>query len=357
MHPTFPPRRRAAGFSLPELLISVAIGLVILAGLSTLFLKNTRTQDEIEKANRQVENGRYAIDLLALDLRNAGYYGEFDPSVLNAPAALPSLCATTLAALNDALPLAVQGGDGDNTGLSCLNDVRAATDVLLVRRTRTCIAGAAGCADPAGSGPLFQASLCNSATELDSGDATNHYRLKLSTSGLDRHQRDCTGTAVARRYLTHVYFIANNNQPGDGIPTLKRAELGSDGTTLGYSIVALAEGIENMQIEYGIDWAASRDGVPDLQVVDPATAPVAPSVPCAAPACAIANWRSVVAVKLNLLARNAQPSRGFTDTKTYVLGKAANGDPYTVAAAGDGYKRHVFQVVVNLPNPAGRSLP
>jgi type IV pilus assembly protein PilW len=350
MHPTFPPRRRAAGFSLPELLISVAIGLVILAGLSTLFLKNTRTQDEIEKANRQVENGRYAVDLLALDLRNAGYYGEFDPTVLAAPVSLPALCAASLAELNDTLPLAVQGGDGDNTGLDCLDDVRAATDVLVVRRTRSCVAGAAGCADPAGSGPLFQASLCNSATELDSDTRTNHYRLGLSSSGLDRHQRDCTRVAVARRYLTHVYFIANNNQPGDGIPTLKRAELGSDGTSLSYSIVPLAEGIENMQIEYGLDLA--RDGVPELQVAAPATA-----AGCAAADCAVANWRSVVAVKLNLLARNAQPSSGFTDTKSYVLGKAANGDPYTIAAARDGYKRHVFQAVVNLPNPAGRRLP
>ncbi|HEX9172277.1 MAG TPA: PilW family protein, partial [Telluria sp.] len=321
MHPTFLPRRRAAGFSLPELLISVAIGLVILAGLSTLFLKNTRTQDEIEKANRQVENGRYAVDLLALDLRNSGYYGEFDPTVLDAPNTLPLLCGATLDELTAALPLAVQGGDGDNTGLSCLNDVRAATDVLLVRRTRTCVAGAAGCADPADSGPLFQASLCSSLAELDSGTKTNHFRLALATTGLDRHQRDCTRAAVARRYLTHIYFIANNNQPGDGIPTLKRAELASDGTTLGFSIVALAEGIENMQIEYGVDLETSRDGVADRLVVDPAT------VPCTGTNCPARNWSGVVAVKLNLLARNAQPSRGYTDTKTYVLGRAANGDP------------------------------
>ena len=81
--------RRARGFSLAELLIAVTIGLAILGGLSAMFVKNTRTQAEIDKAHRQVENGRYAIDLLAVDLRNAGYFSEFDPGALPDPAAGP----------------------------------------------------------------------------------------------------------------------------------------------------------------------------------------------------------------------------------------------------------------------------
>lgn len=348
---------RARGFSLAELMIASSIGLLILAGLSTMFVKNTRAQQEIEQAHRQVENGRFAIDLLAVDLRNAGYYAEFDPGVLADPAALPALCAANLDELKAGLVLPVQGLDNGATLPACLSDVRQGTDVLVVRRTATCIAGVGSCAPLSSGGPFFQASLCNNATELDSPNVADFYALSLSEVNLNRHQRDCTpvantGTLAAkRRYQTHIYYVANNNRAGDGIPTLKRLELGSTGEAPTWStVVPLAEGIENLQVEYGLDLA--RDGVADLTAANPATANA-----CAGAACAVANWRTAVAVRIHVLARNTQASPGYVDHKTYILGRKADGEPHTVAAAEDAYKRHVFQTQVALPNPAGRRLP
>jgi type IV pilus assembly protein PilW len=67
---------------------------------------------------------------------------------------------------------------------------------------------------------------------------------------------------------------------------------------------------------------------------------------------------SVVAVKVNLLARNTTPTQDYVDTKTYTLGKNADGTAHTVTpAASDHYKRHLFQTLVAMPNPAGRRLP
>jgi type IV pilus assembly protein PilW len=336
----FPSRLRAArGFSLAELLVAVTISLV----------------------NRQVENGRFALDLLVVDLRNAGYYAEFDPSALVTPAQPPSPCTKNLDELKAGLTLPVQGMDNDADGLDCLDDVRANTDVLVVRRTSTCIAGDPGCDPVTAGGPFFQASLCNNASELDSVDPANFYALDVVTTGLTRHQRNCTSTAgsgslaAIRRYRTHIYFIANNNRPGDGIPTLKRAELVTNGSgALDYTVVPLAEGIENLQLEYGLDLSPgpSGDGAPDLFSADPSIA-----AGCTQPACAAANWRTAVAVKLNLLARNSAESPDWTDRKSYKLGREANGDEITIPAANDHYKRHVFQALVALPNPAGRRLP
>jgi type IV pilus assembly protein PilW len=344
----------ARGFSLPELLVAVTIGLLLLAGLSTMFVKNMRTQDEIEKASRQVENGRFAMDQVTVDLRNAGFYAEFDPTVLPAPPALPAPCALTLAGLNAGLVLPVQGADNSATALGCLSDVRAKTDVLVLRRTATCVTGAAGCDPASAGGAFFQASLCNNPSELDSPNPTDFYALGTDPATLLRHQRNCTqvagtGTvANVRRYLVHIYYIANNNQPGDRIPTLKRAELGSDASGLAWNVVPLAEGIENLQLEYGLDLApaTSGDGVADQYTSDPSG-----YNGCAADNCAIANWRSVVAVKLHLLSRNTTPSKDYKDTKTYTLGDVA------IPAAYDGYRRHVFQSLVSLPNPAGRRIP
>jgi type IV pilus assembly protein PilW len=333
-----------------ELLIAMTIGLLILGGLSAMFVKNTRTQGEIEKANRQVENGRFALDLLVTDLRNAGYYAELDPTGLDNPAALPPPCATSVAELKAGLKLPVQGLDNDADGLSCLSDVRPGTDVLVVRRTSTCVADAPGCDPLSAGGPYFQASLCNNATELDASDHGKWFALDTLSTAMDRHQRDCTSApgsgkpAAIRRYLTHIYYIANNNKAGDGIPTLKRVDLASDGGVITPVTVPLAEGIENLQLEYGIDLApASGDGVADQYSAAPDT---------------VAHWMTVVAVKVNLLARNASPSQDYVDGKTYTLGLNADGTPHNVTpGTSDHYKRHLFQSLVALPNPAGRRLP
>lgn len=346
-----PPSLRAQrGFSLAELMVAATVGLLILAGMTTLFVNNTRAQGEIEKANRQVENGRFAVQTLTADLRNAGFYGEFDPTVLESPAAMPDPCAVAIADVRAALPLPVQGIDNAAAATyDCLPGLLGGTDAIVVRRTATCVAGAAGCEPVSAGGPFFQASLCASNAELDSGNTANYYKLDITTASLDRRQRNCTTAAVIRRYQTHVYYIAANDRDGDGIPTLKRAELGVDGTLLSNSTVALVNGIENLQFEYGLD--TGTDGVADVFTANPATG-------CADAACQVANWRQVVSVKLSLLARNIQTTQGHIDVTKYVLGRDADGDEIIVDPDdNDAYKRHVFQSLIALPNPAGRKTP
>jgi type IV pilus assembly protein PilW len=344
------------GFSLVELMIAATIGLLILAGMSTLLFNNSRIQAETEKANRQVENGRFAIQTLSADLRNAGFYGEFDPSRLASPAALPAPCTVTLDALREALPLPVQGiDDAAADALDCLpGGLRAGTDVVVVRRTATCVAGTAGCAALGAGEPRFQASMCDAATELGSNNIANHYALDTAAAAMTRRQRNCEGTAgtaaVIRRYLTHIYYVASNDRAGDGIPTLKRAELVAGAAGLAINVTPLVNGIENLQLEYGLDTGA--DGVADLFTANPGTA-----ASCADAACAVTNWRNVVSVKLNLLARNMDPSAGHIDGKRYVLGLTAAGEKKVIPAANDAFKRHAFQSQVALPNPAGRKTP
>lgn len=341
-----PSLRAQRGFSLTELMVAATIGLIILAGMTTLFVNNSRAQAEVEKANRQVENGRFAIQTLAADLRNAGFYGEFDPTVLVSPAALPDPCAVTIAALKQALPLAVQGvDDAEAADLSCVPGLKPGTDIIVVRRTSTCIAGAAGCATVADGGPFFQASMCDKPTELGSGNSANYYALGLTTDGLDRHKRNCKTATPApladiRRHLTYIYYVASNDRSGDGIPTLKRTEVVVSGTTLDTSTVSLVNGIEDLQLEYGID--SSSDGVADSFAAAPAD---------------VEAWRQVVSVKLNLLARNIDPTAGHADGRKYVLGRDAAGTPVQRGPLNDAYKRHVFQSLVGLPNPAGRRMP
>lgn len=322
--------KKDSGFSLIELMVSVALGLIILTALFIIFVGNIRSRGEIEKASQQIENGRYAIQLLTEDLRLAGYFAEFDPSLMASPGALPDVCATAADDLKSSFMMHVQGYNNGAVTPSCISDLKADTDIVVVRRASTCAAGA-GCTLVAGA-PYFQASLCSNPSELEHPTyLDHHFKLSANTADLTLKKRDCATLAGYYRYRTHVYFIANNNESGDGIPTLKRAELGA----AGFSVVPLVEGIEDLQIEYGLD-KTTVDGAPESYTAAPAD---------------IEDWRSVVSVKIGLLARNTEITQGYTDAKTYtLLSNAATS--YT-----DGYKRHAFQSTVRLNNPSGRRVP
>jgi type IV pilus assembly protein PilW len=331
-----------SGFSLVELMIAVTVGLMVLAGLVATFVSNSTARSEIERTNQQVENGRYAMDVLSDELRLAGFWADFNiaQAGLATPTTKPDPCATDLPTLNSVLPLHIQGYYNGAT-LTCLGDVRPNTDILVVRRVSTCVSGSANCATVAGA-PYFQASLCSSATELGSSAASNYYRLDTNSANLDRHKKDCTTLANTRQLITRIYFVANNDMAGDGIPTLKRAELGAGS----FSIASIAQGIENIRFEHGID--TNNDGIPDAMTADPDSYNA-----CVGAAC-VTNWFNVTAVKINLLARTSSPAVNYTDTKTYALGLNSDGTVHTLGPFNDRYRRHVFQAEVRLTNPAGR---
>jgi type IV pilus assembly protein PilW len=359
----FHPLRSQLGVTLLELLISISLSIGLFAGMIELYASSTKSKIEVQRTNQQIENGRYAIQLLTDDLEAAGYWAEFDISnaSLTAPADMPNPCSTVVSDLIAALPINVQGFDGGG-GLSCITDRRAGTDVIVVRRVSTCIAGATNC-DLVPNALYFQASLCNSSSELGSSFTTDQFRLSASNSSLDRHQKDCLGLADKRQFLVHIYFVANNDAPNDGIPTLKRAELGPTG----FVVYPLSEGIENLQLEYGLDFAGN-DGIPDVYTADPLSYLACSGANCTdgqqdfitcadhgrdATVC-VTNSQNIMAVKINLLARNTTKSSNFTDTKTYLLGSKIDGTVNSVGPFNDAYNRHAYQTTVRLINPAGR---
>jgi type IV pilus assembly protein PilW len=322
------------GLSLVELMVSLALGLLIVAGVTTVFVNTSSSMRVIENAARQVENARYAMQLLSEDIEMAGYLSEFDVSTLDLPVALPDACSTTQADLIAALPLATQGYDDDDGDLSCLSDVKEDTDVLVIRRTASCVAGTTGCSAVAVNSYYFQASRCSTSLSELGGPVAGHFALDSDTTSADS-----STLADLRKLYVRIYFIANNDVSGDGIPTLKRWELGS-------GVSSLVQGIENLQLEYGID--SDGDGAPDdsdSYTADPNSFDADGD---AGTDDSIANWANVVAIKLHLLARSINASAGYTDEKTYQLGTTS------VEPFDDAYRRNVYNSVAVLKNVAGR---
>jgi type IV pilus assembly protein PilW len=342
------------GYTIIELMIAITISLIILASLVAIFANNSRTRTEIERANQQTENGRYALQLISDDLHNAGYLAEFNPALLPTPATKPDPCDTSVAGLNSALPIAVQGYDNGAGAPACLTDVRAGTDILVVRNASTCAVGSAGCDVTVANAAYFQASSCNNttnATELASGNPANYYVLDTNAASFTLHKKDCVTLANQYQYRTNIYFVANNDTAGDGIPTLKRAELGLGGNS--FSIVPLVEGVENLQIEYGLDTSVPTTGTPAVYTANPDS-----YNGCAGtPSICVGYWQNTVAAKINVLTRNTTITQGYADAKVYTLGLKANGTVNTVGPFNDAYKRHTNESVVKLNNPAGRNSP
>ena len=327
------------GFTLIELMIALTIAGVLLLGMSLYFVSSSRAFAETERVSRQIENGRYAASIISEELRHAGFYGEVG-NVINlpitaaipAPGSVPDICNSSLADVKAAMPIPVQGLDVPGTAPSCLPDYLSGTDVLVIRRVET--TGIA-VGSVVATNYYTQTAFCESANPV----------FKVAQSGFDLTDKDCATVRPVRRLHVYIYYIAKCSigTNADGtckstdalLPTLKRAEPSSDGT---FTYSPLVEGIENMQIEYGRDTTVPGDGVADVYTAAPAS---------------VAEWMQVAAVRVHLLARNADTSPGFTDTKTYQLGKLADGSDNNVTPGGS-FRRHAYTEVVRVQNPSQR---
>jgi prepilin-type N-terminal cleavage/methylation domain-containing protein len=225
-------------------------------------------------------------------------------------------------------------------------------------------------------------------------DATTTYTIVedlLGTNGFSLHRRgaDCSTAPAAakRKFVSSIYYIRNYaSTAGDGIPTLVRSSFDPAGApALAYQAPeALVEGIEGFAVELGIDNLVTRCALNTavnynaaVSKVDPATCaanadPVRNTLPTnrgdgnpdvfvrcttAAP-CSAAQLANAVAAKLYVLVRNAEPTVGYTDTKTYCLASIPAGGACPAASLvgplNDHYKRHLFSTTVRLSTIAGR---
>ena len=363
------------GLSLVELMISITIGLIILVSLTALFVNQNKARTELDKANRMIDNGRYALELLSGNLQLTGFFGTYVPT--GNATSIPDPCDTAAmanAALNiDLMRMPVHGYDAatassqiavppalcafTNTAGSA-ESLKPGSDILVVRRANTSsITQAAAAAAGINGTTYLQVSSCQHDTTA--------FIISADPSVLILGQRNITSpsplnncfsaggiTTIAAPYAdvralkTEVYFVSPDNNPGDGIPTLKRRELSISGGAPVFVTTPLVEGIEFMQVEYGIDdpaqdtdgdGVAGLDGVPDFYDA------------CAA--CTLEQWSNVVSVKLYLVARNIEKTSGYADSKAYSLGSAGS---YTPAGDNAGFKRHAYTQNIRLINPSGR---
>ncbi len=347
---------RSRGFTLIELMIALTIGVMVLGGLLSFFSASSSAYAELRKSAEHTGNGSMAMWIFGQDLNRAGYYGTFY-TLPAAGAALPDPCLVAPAAVYSALALPVQGYDAPLASpLSCLSAANfvPGTDILVVRYVE--FATLAPTDVPQTGEVYLQGTGDVAEVQIGAGAAAVGTTKKADGSVATLFKKDGVTAADIRKLAVQIYFIAPCSVPADGsenctgaaddggtpIPTLKRLELTAVGGITGWRIAPLVEGIRNLQIDYGIDNSPAvqntatnqfGDGAPDTYVTAPA----------------LADWASVVSVRINFIAVSTQLTVSYVDTKTYNLGLAGPVGPFN-----DAFKKHLFVGSARLNDVSGR---
>ena len=114
----------------------------------------------------------------------------------------------------------------------------------------------------------------------------------------------------------------------DAIHTIRMAVIGAERGNAGRVVHfrCLATGIENLQIEYGID--TTQNGQPNVYLTSPT----------------LAQMQDVVAARIFLIGRTTEVDTRYTNTKTYSISNAPDLVP------NDSFHRRVFSTSVSIQN-------
>ena len=312
MHPTT--RHRQAGFSIIELMIALTLSLTLAAAIVTVFVNNSYSFNQDENLERMQDDARYALREIAYDLSMAGFYGD-----LHVPASV--LYDTALSLLGDCGPIgeanwmyrAVETGTSTSLSVTALDN----TGTAAVTAAHSCFA----------PGEVLAGTDVVAIKRVDGAYLRTNGTVGVMFSGL---APVAPPTVVAPpsadwAFRPSIYFIRPfANVAGDGIPTLCRKVLRGAGPSM--VTECLATGIENLQIEYGID--TTDDGRPNVYMTSPA----------------LADLQTVVSARIFLLARTTEIDTRYTHTKTYSLSNSPDFTP------GDSFHRRVFSTSVSIQN-------
>lgn len=326
--------RNQQGLTLVEVMVAMTIGLVLLGGVVTVMSSSQSTYRVNEAMARMQENARYAFQLLSRDIRMAGYRGcrgdiVTITNVLNGKANylwnfeqpldgfeatgsswtpdLPSEVTSPLKGRDVIVVRGVEGGE-DNYAKVISHVYSSASAVLVVE------AGSDIAKDD-----MFLVSNCDGSGIFKAIDVSNVSGQKIieHTDDAKNLRGTFTGGEVAR-ISTRFYYIRTNLN-GKGIPALywKRGSEKAE---------ELVEGIENLQIKYGVD----TDGDKTVDTYQTANQ--------------VTDWENVVSVRIDLLVQSVD-DKVTSQPQTYTF----NGEDVTPT---DRRLRQTFSTVIALRNRA-----
>jgi|GEM_PF-233363 len=337
-------RLPATGFTLVELMISMSVGLILFAGVMSIFVGMRTTTAETSSYGELQENGRFAISVLTDDLLKQNFWGDyagtFARTGINPVPGAPANECTGEGVNNGSFPSLVGPfrtlwGQTVATAnpMGCFNDAKLGSDVLQLKRVI-----AAPLQTMVGIPPV--------ATPVANTTTDNFFLVtNLSTGTIfPRGAVPAIDNSRVWQYQHHVYYIREEAQGSNRVPVLMQGQL-----TDRMSFSPIIDGIDMIRFMYGIDTDtdpnAAGYGIVDSFVSADGVLGVGGMND--------ALWNNesgtrILAVKIYVLARSIRPDNKYTNTSTYQLGDL----PVTV---NDNFRRLLFTSTVSLYNAGADS--
>jgi type IV pilus assembly protein PilW len=325
-----PMQNLQAGFTLVELMIAMVVGLLLAVGLVTLVVGSQNSFRLDQSVARMQDEARYAVSELTKDLRMAGYVADpmtteaFQISV-NANAAQDCGVAgqpdwilrfrDTATGDSTLLSAVDNAGAGISANFSCIGagEIVPNTDVVAIKRF-------------AGNSVPSAAVVPNTMYLRSNDSQAILYRAPL----VDPFPADADDNW---EYRPHIYYIRNfSNVAGDNIPALCRKQITFDAGGTGMDTECLASGVEDMQLEYGVD--TTGDGSANSYLASPTPL----------------EMETVVSIRVFILARTQEADRADPDPKTYTVSNAP------VRTPADAFTRRLYSVTVPTVNLRNQEL-
>ncbi len=374
------------GFSLVELMVALVITLILLSGIGQIFLSSKKSFTIQDSLARQQENGRYALDSVAQDLRRAGYWGgNSDVSRIEGTLGLTDNGVDRGTCSNDTnwgrmLETRIFGLNDEKTGYACIPGTGAdfayeRGDVLVVRYAAPYSIGGTTTPDYEANrlyirsdlfyGRIFQGKdEDKTENEIPSPERIVAFdddgACPDGTPYTPPGEADPTGcllnvnlsTIRSSELKSNAYYIGKSGRQcaGEDVPSLFRIALDEQGQP---GIEEIAYGVDQFQVRYGIDTDINPadedmlfgDGtVDEYRNADEINldADYDDGVPPASP-----HWGQVIAARIWILVRAECEETGYNNTNSYPIGDLVNAAAYTPA---DSYRRQLYQTTVKLRN-------
>jgi type IV pilus assembly protein PilW len=314
-------RSDAAGFSLIELMISIVLGLLLIAGAIATYLASKRSYSETEAYSAITDNARFAELTIADALLHVGFFGEASPMDISRGSVQPPAtdCGgphssngqgsanvynferDIYGATIDASGTAVAEG----VALTCIVDGRKGTDVLIIKRAVPSPITDGARNNPLRSGKLDTPNVPQAGTiYVLSNNATGI----LFDGGGTPPSIDAGGDVyhgIAWPYLFEAYYIRDKDPNSEADPpVLARKTLVFKGGAMVLDSEDLIEGVEDMQLRIGLDSDNDKTIDKYSDVADMANG----------------DWARAASIEVYLLVRSSTKDPQFNDTKTYHMG-------------------------------------
>ncbi|MAT65871.1 MAG: pilus assembly protein PilW [Gammaproteobacteria bacterium] len=337
MNRTTTQRARQRGITLVELMVALTVSLILLAGVLQIFQANRQSYRVQEGLSRMQENGRFAIEFLAHDIRMADFWGCANgigkiTNNLNSGAAsgfidfgTGGIDGTEGGGLNGSDSLVLRGGFG--TGISLDPPFGPQASATLQAPGNDLQQGDIVLVSDCSAGDIFQVSNANpqnaSGSIVHNTGSGTPGNSNVSNPGCPGSNAHCLSKVYgADATLFKAREITYSIQVGaSGEPALFRTI--ASGTSSGTQ--ELVDGIEELQVRYGED--SDGDGSANYYVN----------------ANNVNDMQDVVSIRLAVVARS------YTDNLT-----GGTAQKYTIFGnsntPGDNRLRQVYTATIGVRN-------